>query len=498
MFTKTDFLAKINDLINQYPTLAPLYNAKDPRILMQSESQVTMLAMLSAQIETAQAEVFEKARDATVLADAAMRGIIRKATPARVRILIDNKDSIAFGVETGTVIIDSNGNYYTVETAASVAAGQTGTAEARQYSIEEFTHIVTESLPFYTIEIPESEEGSYLAGIAVFDQDGQWEYRNRYVNSWPDERIYHVESDDRQRVYVRFGYVNMVGTQPAQGDIFTLQITRTKGKITPSLGSPFTFDEILPANVLLTMDAMLEEGINPCDMATLRDYAKYPSVYDHNAVYLGEFDFLVRVNFPNVQFLSVWNESVEELARGASVDNINCLFIAVLSATGNETVVTEPDPENPVIPNVIAENAYTATQIAIKQVIKNADDSYKIRCYTPVISEIPTTITATVSTSYSTIDVRAKIREVMLAVYGKTAAASKRGYNQPLYREVYALLKEKIPALSDGKADLQVTITAPANNAVLRPELWRYISEQSLTVTVTQLNITLPAWGGMF
>lgn len=498
MYTKADFLAKIDDLISNYPTLAPLYNAKDPRIAMQLESQATMLAMLSAQIETALAEPFEKVRDTTVLADAAMRGIIRKATPARVRILVTNKNTTAFEVETGRIVIDSTGNYYLIETSATVASNGTGTVEATQVLSEPFNHAITESLPFYAIEIPESSDGSYLSGIAVSDQDGQWEYRNRYVNSWPGERIFHVEVDDRQRVYVCFGYLNMVGIQPAQGDVFTITVLRTKGEINPLSGSPFTFETLdsTDANVTLTMDSILSNGQNPPDLSTLRDFAKYPSVYDHNAVYLGEFDYLVRVNFPDVQFLSVWNESVEEINRGYSTDNINCLFIAILSAAGDETTLTEPNPANPVSPTVILEANYTATQSQIKQVIKNTDDSYKVKFYTPVCSKITTTITATVSTSYVVSDVEAKIREVILAEYGASASASKRGYNQPLYREVYALLKEKVPALSDGRADLQVSIAMPVGT--LRPELWRYISDDSLTINVTTLNITLPAWGGRF
>jgi hypothetical protein len=63
------------------------------------------------------------------------------------------------------------------------------------------------------------------------------------------------------------------------------------------------------------MDALLIAGQNPMPMSVLRDLARYPSVYDNNAVFLGEFDFLVRRNFPTLQFLSVWNESAEEQAR---------------------------------------------------------------------------------------------------------------------------------------------------------------------------------------
>jgi hypothetical protein len=49
-------------------------------------------------------------------------------------------------------------------------------------------------------------------------------------------------------------------------------------------------------------------------------------------LYLGEFDFLVRRNYTTLKFLSVWNETMEEDARGANVANINTLFVAKSSS----------------------------------------------------------------------------------------------------------------------------------------------------------------------
>jgi hypothetical protein len=77
MYTKADFLKAIDNTIANYPAVAPFYYARDPRILQKLEAMATMLSMTSAQIEVAMAEPFEKSRDATILADAAMRGIIR-------------------------------------------------------------------------------------------------------------------------------------------------------------------------------------------------------------------------------------------------------------------------------------------------------------------------------------------------------------------------------------------------------------------------------------
>lgn len=495
MLTKSDFQQAIADSIASYPAVAPLYEAGDPRILQNLDAMATMLAMLSSQIEVASAEPFEKARDATVLADAAMRGIIRKATPSRVRISVANNSLSSFAIESGRTVLDSSGRPYLIETSSTIPAGSAGFIDAVQVTRETLTHTVANSVPFYAIEVPAPTDGSYLSGIAVTDSDGEYEYRERYVNSFPDERIFHVETDDRQSIYVRFGQANAVGTQPLDGQVITLIMSRTSGDITSVFNSPFSFEYTHSPHeslIDLKMSTLIAKGRNPPDMATLRDLIKYPSVYDHNAVYLGEFDFVVRRAYPDVQFLSVWNESIEENVRGASVDNINTLFVAVLSDDSGETILTEPDPGSPVMPAIIPEENYTDTQIGIKRTIKAADDSYRVRFITPVRSEIAVTVTATVSTSYVSSDVQSKIIEVLLAEYGETASA--RGSSKPLYRRIYELLKNKVPALSDGNADIKLTVAEPVGE--FRPELWRYMSPESLSVTVTPTNVILPSWGG--
>lgn len=498
MLTKSDFQQAIADSIASYPSVAPLYQVGDPRIMQSLDAMAAMLAVFSAQLETATAEPFEKVRDATVLADAAMRGVIRKAAPARVMVSVTNSGNAAFSVETGRTIIDSSGLPYIIETSTTIAAkGGSGTFYAVQIKHQVITHMVSESVPFYPIEIPASSDDSYLCGISVSDSVGRYEYRERYVNTWPDERVFHVESDDRQRLYVRFGQTDIVGVQPEDGQIITLTISRTAGEISIAPGSVFAFEYLQSPGeslVELTLNQLVENGKNPPDMATIRDLVRYPSVYNHSAVFLGEFDFVVRRAYPDTRFLSVWNESIEESVRGASVDNINTLFVACLSHDGTEDVKNQSDPEVTANPDVIPDVSLTETQKGIREVIKNADNSYRVRFLTPVRSEIQITITATVSTSYVASDVASKIREVILSEYGETQAGSRRGISKPLYKRIYALLREKIPALTDANADVKVSIAELPG--AYRPELWRYVSPDSLTVTVTTDNVLPPSWGG--
>lgn len=498
MLTKADFQQAIRDSIDAYPAVAPLYQAGDPRITQHLDAMATMLAMFSAQIETAQAEPFEKVRDATVLADAAMRGIVRKGVASRAQIRLKNEGTATVTIASGRAVIDSSGRPYIVDTAATVAAGAEGTFVATQARRVRVTHTVSEGMPFYAIPVPSSDSGEYLCSIAVSDASGEYQYRDRYVNIGVGDRVYHVEADDRQQVYVRFGFGGIVGVQPVAGDVLFIDCMFSYGDVSPSFGSPFSLDYLANPNeaaLKFSMDAQVEPGQAPIPMAVLRDLARYPSVYDNNAVFLGEFDYLVRRNFPALQFLSVWNETSEERARGADFDNINALFVACLSASGVEQMLDEPDALVPVPPVELEESDLTATQKAIRDTIKGADDSYRIRFFTPVRSKVKMTINARISTSYVVADVIAQIRESLLGAFGKESASSRRGMNRPLYRRVYALLRQKVPALSVGESDLTVTIDEPTGLAA-RPEMWRYLADDSLTVNISTVNAVTPSWGG--
>lgn len=492
MLTKADFQKAIADSIANYPSISPLYQAEDPRIIQHLDAMATMLALFSAQVETSLAEPFEKARDSTVLADAAMRGIVSKGKPARARIKIVNDNAQAFSVYSQRVLIDSNGYDWIVDTPVTVAAYSDAFVEAMQISETTIEHTVANTYPFYAINVPASNAGLHLASVAVKDSLGEYEFRERFVNTEPGERVFHVETDDRKNVWVRLGYENVVGVQPKDGDKITLDIGYSAGNIKPKAGSPMTFDYLLSpydSFVKITFDSLLIAGNDPPDMATLRDLCRYPSVYDHSAVYLGEFDFVVRRNYPTLRFLSVWNETIEEQTRGPSIDNINTLFVACLSQSGEEAVLQ--DGETAIM---LKEHELTPTQKAIRNTILMADNSYRVRFYTPVRYLIAAEIHAYVPTSYVAYSVKDQIVALLIEAFGEQSTHARRGMNQPLYKQIYDLLRLKIPALSpENRSDAKVYLEDSAS--LYHPEYWGYLTPESLTVTVDSINVTSPAWG---
>jgi len=494
MYTRDQFIQIAIEAIQaKYPASAALIKAGDPRILQQIEAQATMLAMYSQQLEVAQAEPFEKSRDSTVLADAAMRGLLPKSRPATVNVRVTNQSGAPFAVAAGRALIDPQGRALVAETPLELPAGGAGLFRAVQIYEKSTTHVVSGSRPFYEVRLDMADDDSTLCGLSVMDGSGPYEYRERYVNTLAGERIYHVETDERQRAYVRFGQDGVVGTQPVDGTQITLVARYSLGDVAFTAGALLTFDGMQdPAEAFIEMrlDEVLIKGQQPPTISTLRELAKYPSIYNHNAVFLGEFDFLIRRHFPDLQFLSVWNEGVEETVRGISLDNINALFVACLSSEGGERVLSERAGQC-IAPIRLTE--LTEVQMQIKERIKLADDSYRVHFYTPVRFEIGVQIHASVATSYDQQVVAEQISSVILAQFGEQAPQSRRGHAAPLYQQIYQLLQARVPALSVGRADLRVAIDEAATDD--RPELWRYVSATSLRVSVATGNVLTPYWG---
>jgi len=496
MYTREEFVQKaIDTSVAKYPAVAALVKAGDPRVMQQIEAMATMLEMYSMQLEVAQAEPFEKSRDSTVMADAAMRGLIPKSVPANIEVELSNLSPGVIEINQGRELMDSQGRLYRAENSAVIQPGETATFTAVQLYEKKKSHTVAGSRPFYEIPVALADDDSSLCGLSVADSRGVYEYRERYVNTAAGERVYHIEVDERRRVYVRFGQDGVVGTQPVDGAEITLTGYYSMGAADFTVGEQFTFGALkAPAEsqVEMRLTSALSGGQNPPTLQALRELARYPSVYNHNAVFLGEFDFLVRRHFPALQFLSVWNEQIEESVRGMDLDNINALFIACLSETGSESVLAESVSGGVVEPVEITDLSVTQKQIKTK--IKEADDSYRIRFYSAIRREIGVQVTVSVASSYDEEVVASQIKSAILEKFGEASAQSRRGQSSPLYQQIYQLLHEKVPALKVGRADLRVFIDDAALSDP-RPELWRYVSSDSLKIGVTVGNVVTPYWG---
>lgn len=482
MLTKDDFLRVIEDTTLQYPMLSALQQAGDPRIKQPQAAIAQMFAMLSQQIEVGGNESFEKARDSTVLADAAVKGLMPLAKPGRIRVKAQNADVAPFEVVTGRQLLDSAGKLYVVDKPVTVPAAQStdapGTAyvELVQRQVRTLEHTVTESKAFYTVEVTKPDDGRYISGIAVSSATvGDFRYAPQFVNVGVGDAVYHVESDEYQRLFVKFGYGDVVGYQPSVGDVLVFTITETDGDVRPAVNSPLAFEyayTVADSSIKLTFDALLSPGFNPAGISTLRELCRYPSTYDDNAVYLSGFDFLIRRHRPDLRFLSVWNEQLEERVRGANLKNINRLFIAFEPPIGADRA---------------------SVQAEIEAIVMRADDGYRVSFVLPIVKRISAAISCSIARVHEPASVREQIAKVILNEWGEDAPSAKRGMAIPQYKRVYKLLRDAVPALQDDGSDFQVQIAA--SDGVILPEQWRFVSSDSLTVDITPANYNINVLG---
>jgi len=455
--------------MSESPSTAVLWYAKDPRIVQPLSAIAEMASMLDMQTELQANEIFEKTRDTTVLADASLKGIINKASASKHTLSIINHADTVLNIAENTLFTDSSGFNHFSLSAVSVPAKGTATVEVVQEYRHENIHTVTESKPFYKIKLDKTEGDRALSSIEVYSENGTpWNYHYRFTNTAVGEKSFHVEMDEYQNTFIVFGINNVAGIQPEIADKIRIVVSETNGELNLKQGSPFVLDNTDTTISLLSQSV---KGSNPFSIQTLREMTKYPSVYDDSAVYLGEYDRLVRRHFDSsVSFLSIWNEAVEEKTRGANVDNINTVFYSV---------------------KPIAGIALAGLKAKIKEKILYANDALKVKFVAPVVNNYQISITIEIARVYPSDTVSSQIKSLIVSEYGEGSIKSKYNQSAPNNAQLVSFLKSKIDALKDSRANITIAITGL--NAV--PEAMQLVALNDVSVTVAPSNLANSAWG---
>jgi len=460
--TKDQFIQSAVNQIANYPTISKRFQIGDPLITQAMAAMAAMLADLSNQVEVTAGEVYLKARDVTVLADASVKGVLPFATPAIASITLTNGSPAPVQVLAGRVLLDQGGRYWRVITGTTVPAGQSGVLIAKQVQLRQLIHSVTQYMPFYTVELSAPEVG-YIAEVMVVG----YEYTPEFSNVAAGDAVYHIQSDETQTLGLVFGLEGVAGRQPAMGEQLSLSIYDTEGDISLNVGMAFTFEYLGSANdalVNLTLAEVSQSGAAPMDIVTMREVCSYPGIYNENAVYLSNFDFVIRKKISPVAFLSIWNEMREEEVRGASLDNINALYVAALK-----------------------DGTSTATlQEQITRIIQTADDSYRIH-FVPVVEKVvPITLTLIIPSTYDAASVKQDVAALVLENYGRSSAWAKRGEARILRKDMYDLFRKNVPALTQRIADITIETIGDGSNVL--PEQFRYVTEDSLTINTVEAD----------
>jgi len=474
--TKEAFLSAAVNALSAYPGIAQHVQAGDPRVLAPLAAQATMLAMLSAHTEVAKFEPFVKSRDGTVLADAALKGILPLGRAAKVTLTIENKDAAGREAMLGAQrrLLDQKGRIYELDSAITLPPGETRTVGATQVRRRSLTRIISDAKDFHSLPVNLSADDLYLNTLVVHRGTEEFTYAPDWFNVGADENCYQVETDELRRMWVKFGKSSVIGYGVKNGDEFTLEITECNGRIVDlAPGGDFNLEYIFAAEevgLALKLASVQDEGAAPHTISELRVMARYPAIYDHNAVYLGEFEFLLRRYLSGIRFLSVWNEQIEEGVRGANVHHINCLFVSGLVAGMSDA----------------------AFQERVRALVKRADNSYRVVFVPAVRVPVPVRITASVAISWDLATVESQIRALLLAYFGDGAINVSQGMGQPIKKsQINKLLREGIDALRDERAEFDVTVAMPATDL---PEHFLHITPESLTVNVSSAKYGVSLW----
>lgn len=488
MTTKQDFLnAAAVELSNpQYGKIAALYQAQDPFVVAQIGAMAQMLELYSTQQDIAETEVFLKAREATILADATLKGILPLANSAQVQALVTNPTNNSITLAYGRRLLDDKGRVWRVAATLVIAANSTGIALLNQNELRVINHTIANNQPFYSIALVSNDEGLYLENIRIKDTigstDNLYRYAPEFMNVLDGERVYHLETNESRQIIIRLGAQDgaslVYGFQPPINTVISIELSETSGKLDIATGASFSLEysnNINEDSLKIVCTAINALGSNPLSLETLSLLSKYNALYDHNAVYLSDFDYLVRrYHGDRVNFLAIWNEQIEEQVRGANVANINKLFIAVQAKNSLEQA------------NIEAE---------IHTLVQRADNSYKRAIIGVNPQPYPLTITASVAAIHDSVQVEQQIKDTLLAIYGigqlKVSQGLKNNFNR---QEIYQTLKRAIPAFQDALSDFSVNIGALPDPIL--PEHYFYLHPTTnFTVTVSQIN---EAGGGLW
>lgn len=458
--TKDQLIQAGADEISNYPTLAKRFQIGDPLITQGLASIAAMLAEVAMQVEITTGESYLKARDVTVLADASVKGVLPFARPCIAVINITNGGTQLLKVLTGRVLRDQNGRMWRVTTGAQVAAGATSSITARQVELRTVPHTVAQNQPFYSIALAEPDIG-YIAEVMVTG----WEYAPEFCNVLDGDLVYHIQTDENQVISLVFGVNGLAGSQPATGTKLGISIYDTEGDISPSLGMSFYFEYTdATEKAVMTLSEVIQAGEAPMSVPTMREICSFPGIYGENAVYLSNFDYLVRRKLGAVAFLNVWNERKEEAVRPAGVENMNKLFVAVL-----KNGVTQ-----------------AALQAEIRLIITTADNSYRIQFVDVIEKAVPLKLTLYVPSTYDSAATKQAVRALILEEFGRNSDWAKRGEAKMLKKDIYDLLRKNIPALTQRVADIAVDMIG--DDTADFPEHFRYVTEDSLEVFTETAN----------
>lgn len=457
--------------LQAYPDIYARYISGDSTVTAPMSAIQHMLAEIGRDVEVSEIEPFIKSREATILADASNKGILPLGTPCQHYITLTNRGTQRLTILSGRVFEDAQGRPWQFLQNAEVLPNESVDVLAEQSQVRKVKKTIIETLPFNQFKL-DIEEDMSLVSLTTVDQDSNiYSFVTRWMNTKAGDYAIILKTDTLREITLEFGDTARFGRTLEANTELEITVLETYGEVDAStlkeamLQQANTADEAKLA-IRFKSGGLVRMGANPLSIDQMRLLASYPT-HDDNAVFLGNFDFLVRKKFMNRTFyLNVWNEMIHEQHYGSSVNHINHLFVSV-------------------VPKNRAEYALICDEIS--QLIAKVDSLYSygnVVFIEPVERPFHITIKAILSPVHDVNVVQEQIKTLLISNYGKEQLASSYNMNNGFnLQEIISLINKQIPAFQDRQSDFKIDIEDLSQNSI-KPSDWLFISEDSITFDI--------------
>lgn len=457
--------------LQQYPKIAARYNAGDTTITAPIQAMQHMIAELGRDVDVSELEPFLKSRVATILADASNKGILPIATPCQHYVNVINTGIQRMTVASGRIFEDGQGRAWRFLQNAEILAGNEAKVLAEQSQVRTIERTIIESIPFYQFSLPILDDMA-LVSLSVSDQDDQvYNFVTRWMNTRIGDKAITLKTSSLRDITLEFGDSERVGQTLEANTVLSIKMIESYGYIDVTGLKEASFQAInVPEESKLRLrfseNGLVRMGANPLTINQMRLLASYPT-HDDNAVFLGNFDFLVRKKFmARTHYIYTWNESVHEQYFGASIDNINHLFVSFVPKNSGEYDLMGGEIKQLI---AMADNLYSGDKIVL---IPIQERQFKIL------------IKATLSPVHDIDAVKEQIKTLLLSNYGKEQIAASyhvaNGFN---LQEINKLMTKNIVAFQDRQSDFKIDIEDLDANPI-KPNQWLYIGPDSITFDI--------------
>lgn len=470
---------KLNDIITNalgdYPDIAERWQVQDPTVTAMLTAIRELVIALSQDNAVNIIEPFIKSKDSTIIADAINKGILPVATPCQYWLSIENNGAAKITLSAGRVVEDGLGREWRLLSAVTIGAGERAQVLCEQSTQISHTFSIAASQPFFRASLPVADD-MYLASISVKNNSSNtlFDYAPKFMNAAAGSAVYTLLTDDLKQITLMFGDTARVGQTVQAGESYTVTLTQCYGEVDTTTLKQASLQNITASdetslNLYFKYGGLQRAAANPLSVSQMRLLASFPATYDQNAVFMGNFDFLVRQHFMSrFSYMAIWNETTQEKFYGASLDNINHMNLTVVAKDPNEQARLTDD---------ICKLVATADSLLIGRVrLKSVQERpYNI------------TVNAILAGVHDADSVRTQIQELLLQHYGRgTIAASHPNLDGFNRQEIATLMRNHIPAFQDRISDFTILGETITDDNRIKPHHWLYLTRESIAVNITR------------